>query len=197
MYENLNSDADEFVAAVNSASHTASAPRIPQELMPTPQGNSSDWMKNLTAASCWAQSGNTYFPVSDVVQTIPAGAYRCGISNTGPYIEKMKIQTDNLLALPDSSTEILLKEFSQFWTLKKAFDKRGFTFKRGMLMWGPPGCLAADTEIKYSTRGPDGKKRSGKTSTIERLYQAFHRIPGKGKGRYQIAPADSNGSSLQ
>lgn len=98
-----------------------------------------DWAKNMAAASCWAQTGNSYFPVSDVVDLVPAGAYRCGMSNTGPYIEKMKIQIDNLLSLPDSSTEILLNEFDQFWKLRPAFDARGFTFKRGMLMWGPPG----------------------------------------------------------
>jgi len=51
----------------------------------------------------------------------------------------MKINIDNLLSLPDSAVEMLLNEFSQFWELRPAFEKRGFTFKRGMLMWGPPG----------------------------------------------------------
>lgn len=60
-----------------------------------------------------------------------------------------------------------------------------------ILFWGPPGCLAADTHIAYSSFGPDGRRRSHKGASIERLYQTFHRIPGEGKGRYQIAPADS------
>lgn len=63
---------------------------------------------------------------------------------------------------------------------------------RGMMtqFWGP-FCLDAYTHIPYSTFGPDGKRRSHKGGTIERLYQAFHRIKGAGKGRYQTAPEDS------
>jgi predicted AAA+ superfamily ATPase len=98
-----------------------------------------EWAKLLATAACWAQAGNSYFPVNDVVKTIPPGGYRCMIANQGPYLEKMQINIDNLLNLPDSATEKILEEFSQFWKLKPAFDKRGFTFKRGILMWGPPG----------------------------------------------------------
>lgn len=103
------------------------------------EGAPSDWAKTLAVASCWAQTGGTFFPVSGVVKEIPPGAYRCQMSQNGPYLEKMKINIDHLLALPDSSVEKLLAEFSQFWELREKFDKRGFTFKRGMLMWGPPG----------------------------------------------------------
>jgi predicted AAA+ superfamily ATPase len=99
----------------------------------------SDWARTLAAAACWAQTGQSYFPVSNVVKSVPPGAYKCMVSDQGPYLEKMTINIDHLLTLPDSATEILLSEFSQFWELKQQFHARGFTFKRGMLMWGPPG----------------------------------------------------------
>jgi AAA+ superfamily predicted ATPase len=51
----------------------------------------------------------------------------------------MPIDIDLLLDLPDSAVERLLAEFKQFWTLRANFEERGFTFKRGMLLWGPPG----------------------------------------------------------
>jgi ATP-dependent Zn protease len=128
---------DEFVNAVNHAN--GGAPDVlgssPKPLREAPE----DWAKTLAVASCWAQTGNSYFPVASVVEKIPAGAYQCRATNQGPFLEKMNIVTDNLLALPDSATERLLDEFSKFWELKSEFDKRGFTFKRGMLMWGPPG----------------------------------------------------------
>lgn len=98
-----------------------------------------DWAKTLAQAACWAQTGNSYFPVSNVTKSVPPGAYKCMVSDQGPYLEKMVINIDHLLSLPDSATEILLAEFSQFWELREQFDNRGFTFKRGMLMWGPPG----------------------------------------------------------
>lgn len=137
----MTDDIDAFIAAINSRPENGNTERNPQlqaSAVEMPGGNT-EWAKTIAAASCWAQSGSSYFPVADVVNKIPSGAYRCMMSNTGPYLEKMQIHTDNLLALPDSATEVLLEEFTQFWQLKPAFDKRGFTFKRGMLMWGPPG----------------------------------------------------------
>lgn len=131
-------DMDDFVRAV----HQARAAVGPDADAPTPllnNGTPGDWVKTLASAACWAQTGDSYFPVTSVVDSIPPGAYRCMVSNQGPYLEKMKINIDSLLPLPDSAVEKLLAEFSHFWELRDAFDKRGFTFKRGMLMWGPPG----------------------------------------------------------
>jgi hypothetical protein len=108
----------------------------PSPIASTPD---SDWAQIAASARCWAQSGDAYFPVTDVVKEIPAGAYRCLMSNRGPYIEKMPIEIDSLMALPDGAVERLLSEFKKFWTLRKNFAERGFTFKRGMLLWGPPG----------------------------------------------------------
>jgi hypothetical protein len=120
----------------------------------SPSGTT-EWAQIAAAARCWAQSGDAYFPVTDVVRQLPAGAYRCKMSNRGPYLEKMAIEIDNLLALPDGNVERLLDEFRKFWTLRQNFADRGFTFKRGMLMWGPPG--------------------SGKTSAIWQMTQELVR----------------------
>lgn len=99
----------------------------------------SEWAQTIASARCWARSGDSFFPVADVVHSLPAGAYRCRTSNTGPYLEKMPIQIDSLLQLPDGGVEKLLAEFRKFWTLKQNFADHGFIFKRGMLLWGPPG----------------------------------------------------------
>lgn len=104
-----------------------------------PSVSDSDWSKIAAAARCWARSGDSFFPVAEVTHELPAGAYRCRMSNQGPYLEKMPIELDNLINLPDGGVEKLLAEFRQFWTLRENFAERGFTFKRGILMWGPPG----------------------------------------------------------
>lgn len=116
----------------------------------------SNWAQIAASARCWAQSGDAFFPVSEVVQELPPGAYRCRDSNRGPYLEKMPIEIDSLLTLPDSAVETLLAEFKKFWTLRENFSARGFTFKRGLLMWGPPG--------------------SGKTSAIWQMTQELVRL---------------------
>jgi hypothetical protein len=123
---------------------------------PAPPTADSDWARIAASARCWAQSGDAYFPVSEVVHELPPGAYRCRDSNRGPYLEKMPIEIDSLLALPDGAVETLLAEFKKFWTLRDNFSARGFTFKRGLLMWGPPG--------------------SGKTSAIWQMTQELVRL---------------------
>lgn len=80
-------------------------------------------------------------------------------------------------------------QFDLFKTI--FFGRTGRGWGLPILFWGPPGCLGAETHIAYSTRGPDGQRRSSKGASIERLFQAFHRIPSPGKGRYQLAPEDS------
>jgi len=127
----------------------------PHAQAPT-EATDSSWVQVAASARCWAQSGDAFFPVSEVVQELPAGAYRCRSSNQGPYLEKMPIQIDSLLNLPDSAVETLLAEFKKFWTLRQNFSNRGFTFKRGLLMWGPPG--------------------SGKTSAIWQMTQELVRL---------------------
>src|SRR5258706_10944406 len=118
--------------------HTITHPHEMAVANPTPAIDS-NWAQIAASARCWAQSGDAYFPVTEVVQEIPPGAYRCRESNRGPYLEKMAIEIDSLLNLPDGAVETLLTEFKKFWTLRENFHARGFTFKRGLLMWGPPG----------------------------------------------------------
>jgi len=131
--------------------HSQGYPEASQAVAPV----DNEWAQIAASARCWAQSGDAFFPVTDVVKEIPAGAYRCRISNRGPYLEKMPIEIDSLLHLPDGAVEKLLSEFRKFWTLRANFAERGFTFKRGLLLWGPPG--------------------SGKTSAIWQMTQELVR----------------------
>ena len=138
----MSSDLDDFFEQIGvdpALSRKPSRHAPPEVAIASIQDANGEWAKTLAAAACWAQSGKSYFPVTSVVQEIPAGAYRCMLSNQGPYLEKMPINVDTLLKLPDSATEMLIGEFNQFWTLREPFKQRGFTFKRGILMWGPPG----------------------------------------------------------
>lgn len=144
---------DSFAQIVGTAVRHYSGGEAAPSAMPSPDPN---WAQIAASARCWAQSGDAFFPVTEVVQELPPGAYRCRISNQGPYLEKMPIEIDNLLHLPDGAVECLLEEFKKFWTLRKNFSERGFTFKRGILMWGPPG--------------------SGKTSAIWQMTQELVRL---------------------
>lgn len=91
-------------------------------------------------ASRWCSAEDKFWGASQTHETLPPGLYRCGHSqNIGPYLDRMLNQTDSILELPDSATEGVLSEIREFSKLRAEFDKRGFLFKRGILLWGPPG----------------------------------------------------------
>lgn len=101
--------------------------------------------------SCWANSGQAFWPIAKTFETLPAMCYKGAQSQTGPFLEEIPVVTDDLLILPDDASKQIIHDFEQFWTLKHLFVERGFLHKRGILMWGPPG--------------------SGKTSTIQLIIQ--------------------------
>lgn len=130
---------DQFAERVGTAVTNRRGGQGIDAVAPAQSFGGGDWASVSAAARCWAQAGDGFFPVTEVVEKLPAGAYRCRASNRGPYLEKMPIEIDSLLHLPDSASEALLAEFKKFWTLRENFARHGFTFKRGMLLWGPPG----------------------------------------------------------
>ena len=96
--------------------------------------------KAKSGADCqYAFNGPGYVPVSKTVAKLDPGVYSIvSISNQWTFIPHT-IVTDNLLNLPDSKSEYVIKEIERFWTLKQAFTDFGYTHKRGFLLWGPPG----------------------------------------------------------
>jgi AAA+ superfamily predicted ATPase len=87
----------------------------------------------------YAFNGPGFVPVSKTAARLSAGVYSItSINNQWTFIPH-DIVTDNLLNLPDSKSEFVIKEIERFWTLKQAFKDFGYTHKRGFLLWGPPG----------------------------------------------------------
>ena len=96
--------------------------------------------KHDSGASRWSAHEGKFWGSSLTIDRLPAGLYRCGQSSSiGYYLDSMLNDTDTLMRLPDSQVEEVLREITEFSTLKPAFEKRGFLYKRGILLWGPPG----------------------------------------------------------
>ncbi|WP_136420304.1 ATP-binding protein [Herbaspirillum sp. ST 5-3] len=126
-----------------------------RELTPTyAQDSPSDPYKpNLAGRRSWAASDDVYTAIGESHATLPVGLYSCEVSQFGPYLRKMTNNIDALIDLPDSESERLLEEIIHFRELKSTFNEFGFLYKRGILLWGPPG--------------------SGKTVTIQQLLKLF------------------------
>jgi ATPase family associated with various cellular activities (AAA) len=122
-----------------------------QEPQPSPSvSTSSPPQTSFDGERRWQTNGDYFWNANLTLEALPAALYRCvNVSNIGYALERLKIDTDDLLELPDSPSAAVLEEVRQFWGLKPEFAKRGFIHKRGVLLWGPPG--------------------SGKTATLQQL----------------------------
>jgi hypothetical protein len=57
----------------------------------------------------------------------------------GIFLQKNPIKTEELIAFPDSASNKVINEIQRFWGLEKKFREARIPFKRGILMYGPPG----------------------------------------------------------
>lgn len=103
-------------------------------------------------AKMWASSGTDFFPCEKSVDLLPSGQYTVKESmQSGIYFSRTAANVDTLMSLPDSASEEVIASINNFWTLEDHFRSFGFLWKRGILLWGPPG--------------------SGKTSTLQMVSQ--------------------------
>lgn len=83
--------------------------------------------------------GERYFPAGDVVKQLPPGYYGIETSMSGLYFKQMPLKTEALLDFPDSASHRVLEEIEKFWTLEESFREANIPYKRGLLLYGPPG----------------------------------------------------------
>jgi hypothetical protein len=99
----------------------------------------------------WQIGGNgTFFPCSATCSKIPSGVYRFSQDPyRGLFIQRMNVVTDDLIVLPDTANDRVLEGMRVFWQMQQRYKDHGLLYKRGVLLWGPPG--------------------SGKTATLQLL----------------------------
>jgi SpoVK/Ycf46/Vps4 family AAA+-type ATPase len=103
----------------------------------------------LLKGRMWSQHDNSYVPCEKAVDELPNGQYVIVATDRGIHFTKHDVNTDTLIDLPDSAGEEIVDGIEEFWTKENHFRKLGFLWKRGVLLYGPPG--------------------SGKTSTLQQI----------------------------
>jgi hypothetical protein len=90
----------------------------------------------------WAVSElGTYTQVSSSTNRIPAGVYYHYSNSSGNIIfNPAKYTSDQLLDLPGLPTRYILEQIDNFWCKTAEYAKYGFIQKRGIMLYGPPGC---------------------------------------------------------
>jgi hypothetical protein len=88
----------------------------------------------------WAEADGTFWGTPQSHERLPIGLYRMAMmQNIGPAFLRQQNDTDSLVELPDSESAKVVDEIRAFKGLKDAFRAHGFLYKRGILLWGPPG----------------------------------------------------------
>lgn len=90
-------------------------------------------------AKMWEVNGQAYFPSDYTVKGLPPGYYVIEHNNRGFYFYKTPMNLDDLIVLPDSASERILKHIEYFWTREAQFRSLGFLWKRGIMLYGPAG----------------------------------------------------------
>jgi SpoVK/Ycf46/Vps4 family AAA+-type ATPase len=89
----------------------------------------------------WARSpdGTTYSPVGQTVSEIEPGYYDTVLSQGQVYFCPVRPRQDALLEFPDSASKGVLDAITDFWERENIFQKYDLPYKRGILLYGPPG----------------------------------------------------------
>lgn len=99
--------------------------------------------KDLTVPCCWSNLKNDEFaPAYITVDQVPAGVYEIDYNpSIGTHtLKKQPFKTDELYHLPSPEIMDILKDIENFWTRADVYRKYNFVHKRGILMYGEPGC---------------------------------------------------------
>lgn len=81
-----------------------------------------------------------YIPAFPTQPTLPSGLYTIGASDRHPVIYSIKtIESDAYLSFADSQLETVLNDIKTFWGTEALYKQYGFTFRRGLLLYGIAG----------------------------------------------------------
>lgn len=81
-----------------------------------------------------------FFPTGRAEQTLPAGVYITDIDPHGKiFFSRKTVMTDSLIDLDSSNSIRVIEGIKLFWTREKHFKSKGVLYKRGVMLWGPPG----------------------------------------------------------
>ena len=99
--------------------------------------------ENRVVYTQWLKRGtNTFLPTDNAVTqgTIDSGVYNIRFSDQmGFYLVKKDLNLDELINLPNPEGQRVLEGIKTFWTRKDKFKVYGYSFKRGLLLYGVPG----------------------------------------------------------
>lgn len=88
----------------------------------------------------WITDGrNSFLPASSSLPTLPAGLYEIRNYQNGLYFEEILTMSDGLVRFPDTEVDMVIREIRAFWQNEEMYHKYDIFYRRGILLYGPPG----------------------------------------------------------
>jgi AAA+ superfamily predicted ATPase len=89
----------------------------------------------------WTTSdGRVFVPAAATQKTLTPGVYEIDQSSSiGLYFEKIPVRSEGLIRFPDTNSDKVVSEIQKFWEREDIFNEYELTYKRGILLYGPPG----------------------------------------------------------
>lgn len=89
----------------------------------------------------WTTSdGKIFIPASHTAKELTPGVYEIKhCDSVGIYFEKIPVLTAGLIRFPETNSEKVVSEIQKFWNREHIFREYKLTYKRGIILWGPPG----------------------------------------------------------
>lgn len=141
----------------------------------------------------WTTSDNVNFiPAAKTAAKLIPGVYEINSSpSIGTYFQRIPIKNEGLVRFPDTNSDAVLKEIQKFWEREDVFKSYGLTYKRGILLYGPPGCHARGTKVIMA----DGTTKSVENvqigDSLMNINSGFNKVLELKRGRelmYKITP---------
>lgn len=103
--------------------------------------NPDTFSANENSYKQWSVGENgKYIPCFKTVPKVPPGVYELRHNNSlGFFIERQNSISDDLLDLPVEEIKEILSDIDKFWKRDDVYKRYGYTHKRGILLYGPPG----------------------------------------------------------
>ena len=98
---------------------------------------------NSATPTCWGTLQDEEFvPSFKSVDQVPSGIYELQYNRNVSQItlKKQPFKTDELYQLPSYEIQDILKDIQDFWDRRDKYREYNFVHKRGILMYGEPGC---------------------------------------------------------
>jgi chromosomal replication initiation ATPase DnaA len=98
---------------------------------------------NSASPAWWGKLQDEEFvPAFESVDKVPSGIYEIVWNRqlSQHTIKKQPFKTDELYQLPSYEIQDILKDIQNFWDRRDKYREYNFVHKRGILMYGEPGC---------------------------------------------------------